>query len=79
LPIATSSQPEPSASPRPSPEPIATFTPLASVKPITLTIVYDNRLADARLGTAWGFACLIETGAATILFDTGGDGPAVDN
>jgi 7,8-dihydropterin-6-yl-methyl-4-(beta-D-ribofuranosyl)aminobenzene 5'-phosphate synthase len=43
-------------------------------KPITLTIVYDNRSADPRLGTAWGFACLIETGAMTILFDTGGDG-----
>ena len=26
-------------------------------------------------GTAWGFACLIKTGAQTILFDTGGDGP----
>jgi 7,8-dihydropterin-6-yl-methyl-4-(beta-D-ribofuranosyl)aminobenzene 5'-phosphate synthase len=39
-----------------------------------LTIVYDNRSVDTRLGKAWGFACLIETDAETILFDTGGDG-----
>lgn len=69
----------PTLTPRPSPEPIATFTPMASVKPITLTVVYDNRSADARLETAWGFACLIETGAETILFDTGGDGPLLMN
>jgi 7,8-dihydropterin-6-yl-methyl-4-(beta-D-ribofuranosyl)aminobenzene 5'-phosphate synthase len=68
------STPLSTSTPRPSPVPTATFTPLASVKPITLTIVYDNRLVDARLGTAWGFACLIETDTATILFDTGGDG-----
>jgi 7,8-dihydropterin-6-yl-methyl-4-(beta-D-ribofuranosyl)aminobenzene 5'-phosphate synthase len=47
---------------------------MENIKPITLTVVYDNRSADPRLGTAWGFACLIETGAMTILFDTGGDG-----
>jgi 7,8-dihydropterin-6-yl-methyl-4-(beta-D-ribofuranosyl)aminobenzene 5'-phosphate synthase len=45
-----------------------------NIKPITLTVVYDNRFADPRLGTAWGFACLIESEAMTILFDTGGDG-----
>lgn len=46
-----------------------------------LTIVYDNNppvqpVADAGdpLVTAWGFACLVETGDAVILFDTGGDG-----
>ena len=43
-------------------------------QPITLTIVYDNLALDARLKTAWGFACLVETGQATVLFDTGGDG-----
>lgn len=69
------------------PIPMPTAMPLAGTptrpsiaRPITLTIVYDNRSADARLKTAWGFACLIETGAATILFDTGGDGHLlVDN
>jgi 7,8-dihydropterin-6-yl-methyl-4-(beta-D-ribofuranosyl)aminobenzene 5'-phosphate synthase len=45
-----------------------------NIEPTTLTVVYDNRSADPRLGTAWGFACLIETSATTILFDTGGDG-----
>jgi 7,8-dihydropterin-6-yl-methyl-4-(beta-D-ribofuranosyl)aminobenzene 5'-phosphate synthase len=42
-----------------------------------LTIVYDNNPYDARLKTAWGFACLIETAETTILFDTGGDGPTL--
>jgi 7,8-dihydropterin-6-yl-methyl-4-(beta-D-ribofuranosyl)aminobenzene 5'-phosphate synthase len=51
-----------------------TLTPMDNSKSITLTVVYDNRSADPRLGTAWGFACLIETSATTILFDTGGDG-----
>jgi 7,8-dihydropterin-6-yl-methyl-4-(beta-D-ribofuranosyl)aminobenzene 5'-phosphate synthase len=45
--------------------------------PITLTIVYDNLPFDARLKTAWGFACLVEIGETTVLFDTGGDGPTL--
>jgi 7,8-dihydropterin-6-yl-methyl-4-(beta-D-ribofuranosyl)aminobenzene 5'-phosphate synthase len=44
---------------------------------VTLTIVYDNLPFDARLKTAWGFACLIETGQTTVLFDTGSDGPTL--
>lgn len=39
-----------------------------------ITVVYDNNPYDPRLQTAWGFSCLVETGKATILFDTGGDG-----
>jgi 7,8-dihydropterin-6-yl-methyl-4-(beta-D-ribofuranosyl)aminobenzene 5'-phosphate synthase len=70
---------EPTATRRLSPVPIVTHTPMANIKPITLTVVYDNRSADSRLGTAWGFACLIETGAVTILFDTGGDGQLLMN
>jgi 7,8-dihydropterin-6-yl-methyl-4-(beta-D-ribofuranosyl)aminobenzene 5'-phosphate synthase len=66
--------PEPTATRRPAPVPTITLTPMDTSKPITLTVVYDNRSADSRLGTAWGFACLIETGTTTILFDTGGDG-----
>jgi len=45
--------------------------------PITLTVVYDNNPFDARLKTAWGFACIVETDEATVLFDTGGDGPTL--
>ena len=41
---------------------------------MTLTIVYDNNEHDPRLKTEWGFACLVEFGDHTILFDTGGDG-----
>jgi 7,8-dihydropterin-6-yl-methyl-4-(beta-D-ribofuranosyl)aminobenzene 5'-phosphate synthase len=61
---------------------IATHTPGATPMPratssVTLTIVYDNLPFDARLKTDWGFACLVETGKATVLFDTGGDGPTL--
>jgi 7,8-dihydropterin-6-yl-methyl-4-(beta-D-ribofuranosyl)aminobenzene 5'-phosphate synthase len=45
---------------------------------ITLTLVFDNnRPTEAvtpTLETAWGFACLVERGDTTLLFDTGGDG-----
>jgi 7,8-dihydropterin-6-yl-methyl-4-(beta-D-ribofuranosyl)aminobenzene 5'-phosphate synthase len=61
---------------------IATHTPGATPMPrasslLTLTIVYDNLPFDARLKTAWGFACLVETGQAIVLFDTGGEGPTL--
>ena len=55
----------------------ATTMPLEDSNPITLTIVYDNNPFDARLKTAWGFACLVETGETTVLFDTGADGPTL--
>ena len=45
-----------------------------TTSPITLTVVYNNIPHDARLKTAWGFACLVETSKDTLLFDTGGDG-----
>ena len=45
---------------------------------MTLTIVYDNNAYAAAglegLRTSWGFACWVETGETTVLFDTGGDG-----
>jgi 7,8-dihydropterin-6-yl-methyl-4-(beta-D-ribofuranosyl)aminobenzene 5'-phosphate synthase len=44
---------------------------------VTFTIVYDNNTYDPELQTAWGFACLVETGEATVLFDTGGDAPTL--
>lgn len=44
---------------------------------MTFTIVYDNNPYDPALRTAWGFACLVETTEATLLFDTGGDGPTL--
>ena len=51
----------------------ATATPTPEPS-LTLTVVYDNNAYDPRLKAAWGFACLIERGETTILFDTGGDG-----
>jgi 7,8-dihydropterin-6-yl-methyl-4-(beta-D-ribofuranosyl)aminobenzene 5'-phosphate synthase len=44
---------------------------------ITITIVYDNNAHTVGLTTQWGFACLIEMAARTVLFDTGGDAPTL--
>jgi 7,8-dihydropterin-6-yl-methyl-4-(beta-D-ribofuranosyl)aminobenzene 5'-phosphate synthase len=46
---------------------------------VTLTIVYDDyavddSASDLELRTGFGFACVIETGEATVLFDTGLNG-----
>jgi 7,8-dihydropterin-6-yl-methyl-4-(beta-D-ribofuranosyl)aminobenzene 5'-phosphate synthase len=48
--------------------------PVEVIKPVTFTIVYDNNAHDMALRTDWGFACVVETGEATVLFDTGGSG-----
>jgi len=55
------------------PSPILT----EEVDSVRFTIVYDNNEYDSRLKTAWGFACWVETGEATVLFDTGGDAPTL--
>lgn len=57
-----------------TPTPKLKPTLLKEVKPMTITIIYDNNAYDPRLQTAWGLACLIERDETTILFDTGGDG-----
>ena len=49
----------------------------ASPSELTVTIVYDNRSEAEELDPAWGFACVVEGLAKTILFDTGGDGPTL--
>jgi len=41
---------------------------------LMITLVYDNNPFDKRLGTAWGFGCVVQGLEKTILFDTGGDG-----
>jgi len=66
--------PVPTTDRAPSPASAPTPAPTHTSDPITLTIVYDNNPFDARLKTAWGFACLIQTSETTVLFDTGGDG-----
>lgn len=45
---------------------------------MTLTVIYDNYRFDERLQTSWGFACLVTSGASTVLFDTGGDGAMLE-
>jgi len=59
----------------PTPTPTATPTPVAvgAAAPVTFTILYDNNAGFPDLQTAWGFACLVESGETTLLFDTGGD------
>jgi 7,8-dihydropterin-6-yl-methyl-4-(beta-D-ribofuranosyl)aminobenzene 5'-phosphate synthase len=54
--------------------PVSSATPTAAAARVVLTILYDNNAYDERLGTAWGFSCLVEGLEKTILFDTGGDG-----
>jgi 7,8-dihydropterin-6-yl-methyl-4-(beta-D-ribofuranosyl)aminobenzene 5'-phosphate synthase len=46
---------------------------LQEAEKVTLTTVYDNYQHNPELRTGWGFACWIEIGNETILFDTGGD------
>jgi 7,8-dihydropterin-6-yl-methyl-4-(beta-D-ribofuranosyl)aminobenzene 5'-phosphate synthase len=41
---------------------------------VTFTVVFDNYKYDPALEAEWGFACLVETEKATVLFDTGADG-----
>jgi 7,8-dihydropterin-6-yl-methyl-4-(beta-D-ribofuranosyl)aminobenzene 5'-phosphate synthase len=58
----------------PTSTPAAPTPTTVEVSPaITITIVYDNNRGDARLATAWGFACLVEGSERTVLFDTGAD------
>jgi len=42
-----------------------------------LTVLYDNRSYIPDFESGWGFSCLIRLPEATILFDTGGDGPTL--
>ncbi len=44
---------------------------------VKITVAYDNYECNPSLQTAWGFACLIQAGHSTVLFDTGGDGPTL--
>lgn len=50
---------------------------------VKLIVVYDNNVypgaAAGGLRTDWGFACWVETGSSTVLFDTGGNGAILLN
>jgi 7,8-dihydropterin-6-yl-methyl-4-(beta-D-ribofuranosyl)aminobenzene 5'-phosphate synthase len=69
--------PRATVTPAPTPRPTQTRAPKEEVNTVSFTIIYDNNRYDERLRTAWGFSCLVETGEATVLFDTGGDGPTL--
>lgn len=59
-------------------EPTSSPMPTEEVRTVTFTIVYDNNAYEAggleALRTSWGFACWVDSGETTVLFDTGGDG-----
>jgi 7,8-dihydropterin-6-yl-methyl-4-(beta-D-ribofuranosyl)aminobenzene 5'-phosphate synthase len=77
--------PSPAPTSIPTPLPTAPVVPAAptptisyeEVGTVTFTIVYDNNAYAPALQTAWGFACMVETEEATVLFDTGGGGPTL--
>jgi 7,8-dihydropterin-6-yl-methyl-4-(beta-D-ribofuranosyl)aminobenzene 5'-phosphate synthase len=88
LPATLTCTPAPTARPTSGSAPTVTRAPLVGptlrpevgateIETVTFTIVYDNNSYDRALQTAWGFACLVETEEATVLFDTGGDGPTL--
>lgn len=56
--------------------PVAVPTPVVSSggRPVTITVVFDNNAYRPGLETAWGFACIVQLGDRSILFDTGADG-----
>lgn len=67
--VHCTASPEPGIERPPTPPP-ATKEP---VEDMSLTIVYDNNVYDPHLRTAWGFACWLQRGETSVLFDTGGD------
>jgi len=58
----------------PLPEPAAESSLLAESRPVTITVVFDNRAVRPGLQTAWGFSSVVQQGESTVLFDTGSDG-----
>lgn len=60
-----------------TPSPTLHSTSTEDLKTVAFTVVYDNNAYDAALRTSWGFSCWVETYEATLLFDTGGDGPTL--
>jgi len=65
--------PVPTPAGEPSQAP-STAVPVEVIEPVTFTIVYDNNSYNPSLRTDWGFSCVVETGEAMVLFDTGGNG-----
>ncbi len=48
--------------------------PLSAPSAVRLRVVFDNVAHHPRLSTAWGFACVVQSGGHTVLFDTGSNG-----
>jgi len=80
-PVPTVPQPSERTGATPCPTIEPTIQPLVEreeeTDAVRFTILYDNNAHDPALETDWGFACLAELDHATVLFDTGGDGPTL--
>ncbi len=50
------------------------FGTACMASPVEIRIVYDNSSAEPFLRADWGFAAVVDAGAARILFDAGADG-----
>jgi 7,8-dihydropterin-6-yl-methyl-4-(beta-D-ribofuranosyl)aminobenzene 5'-phosphate synthase len=61
-------------SPTVTPERTVVLPVAEKAQAVRFTVVYDNNAYDRTLHTAWGFACWVEAGETTVLFDTGRDG-----
>lgn len=80
--LPPASTPTPTLIVSPTTEPVVTPVPettsesasVETAETMTFTILYDNNAYSPALRTDWGFACMVKTGAATVLFDTGGNG-----
>jgi metal-dependent hydrolase (beta-lactamase superfamily II) len=44
---------------------------------VTIRVLYDNNSDVSILKTAWGFACLVERGDESLVFDAGADAATV--
>lgn len=81
-PVDTTSSPASILAASPTIEPVATLKldSVETMEMVTLTILYDNNAYAPGLRTDWGFACMVESGEAMVLFDTGGKGAIlIDN
>ena len=49
-------------------------TPVPALHGVSIITVFDNYAVNPQLTTGWGFAAVVATPSAEILFDTGADG-----
>ena len=58
----------------PTQEVLPTATEEAAMRPVKITVVYNNIALNTDLETDWGFAAYVEVGDEVVMFDTGTQG-----